>query len=258
MEIQLPDHISFSQIKMFLRCQRAWYFRYVRGLKIPPSGAIVVGSSVHEALRHLNISLLSERLPPKDEVLDVYSQAFEALARDAIWDSDEPGEAKDGGYKGVETYYETHATVFQPEAVEEELRIPLPGIGVELLGYADLRDRSKLLVDYKTTCRKPSQVGDDVKAQLATYELAYLQLGIEVEKAEVVYIVTSKRNPTVVRHPVEHTSPSEVARWLTMVAQVRQQMEEALTTGRLLPAAPGEWWCSPTWCGYWEICHREF
>jgi hypothetical protein len=33
--------ISFTQLNAFLRCPRQYYFRYVLGLRTPPSGAMV-------------------------------------------------------------------------------------------------------------------------------------------------------------------------------------------------------------------------
>lgn len=31
-------YLSFTQLSMFLRCPRQYEFRYIKGLKIPPSG----------------------------------------------------------------------------------------------------------------------------------------------------------------------------------------------------------------------------
>ena len=43
-------HISVSQIKMFLRCPLQYKYRYIDNLKIPPTGSLLLGSSVHSSL----------------------------------------------------------------------------------------------------------------------------------------------------------------------------------------------------------------
>jgi len=43
-------YLSFSQLSMFLRCPRQYEFRYIHGLKIPPSGAMVQSKVRHQTL----------------------------------------------------------------------------------------------------------------------------------------------------------------------------------------------------------------
>lgn len=257
-EIVLPEHISVSQVRTWLDCQRRWYFRYVCGLKIPPPGAVVVGSAVHQALRHTNVTLRdTERLPPLEEVMDVYAQAFEAEAPDALWRDEDPAKAKDGGYAGVRAYYERHAQDYRPVDVEHEVRVPLRGVGVDLVGVVDLRTPERI-VDYKTTGRKPSEVPPEVAAQIWLYQYGYRELGVEISGGEAVYIVTNTKSADVVKLPIPSPTPSDVARWMRVLADARKAMELAVEHELFLPAPPGAWYCSPEACGFWDVCHREF
>ena len=43
-------HLSATQLNMFLRCPRQYEFRYIKGFKIPPSGAMVQSRVWHETL----------------------------------------------------------------------------------------------------------------------------------------------------------------------------------------------------------------
>ncbi|MBI5244050.1 MAG: PD-(D/E)XK nuclease family protein, partial [Elusimicrobia bacterium] len=43
-------HLSATQIGMFLRCPRQYEFRYMQGLKQPPSGAMVQSKVWHRTV----------------------------------------------------------------------------------------------------------------------------------------------------------------------------------------------------------------
>ena len=71
-------HLSFTQINMFLRCARQYEFRYIKGLRRPPSGALILGKSWHKAVE-LNYSqkIQTEKDLPIEDVQDCFSDAFE-------------------------------------------------------------------------------------------------------------------------------------------------------------------------------------
>ena len=95
------DHISHSQISMWLRCPRQWEYRYVAGLKIPPSGPLIVGSAYHSALEGNFIQKVSSMVDlPLSDCLDIFSDAWEERLSGEeliVWDQLGPGECKDQG-----------------------------------------------------------------------------------------------------------------------------------------------------------------
>jgi hypothetical protein len=72
------EHLSTTSLKMYLRCPLQFMFRYVKGLKIPPVGAIVLGKSVHygleENFRHKQQSKKDLSL---SKVLEAYAAFFD-------------------------------------------------------------------------------------------------------------------------------------------------------------------------------------
>ena len=50
-----------------------------------------------------------------------------------------------------------------------------------------------------------------------------------------------------------YLSHSQISMWQNMVLQIAQQMK----TGNA-PPNPNGWWCSPKWCGYWDLCKTGF
>jgi len=42
--------LSYTQLNMFLRCPRQYEYRYIHGLKVPPSGAMVQSRVWHQTV----------------------------------------------------------------------------------------------------------------------------------------------------------------------------------------------------------------
>jgi hypothetical protein len=230
------------------------------GLKVPPAGAVVVGSAAHGAIEYLNkIKGAERKAPPKDEVLDVYDAKFEEEAPDAIWDEEAPAEAKDRGYRSLGLYYDTAAELVQPagpEAVEEKLIVPLPEVDAYLHSIVDARTEQGEILDYKTTSKRVSEAPRDATLQLWLYEHIYSLKGIPIHGRKLWYLVCTKK-PEVYSMDIDAAPIREAERWLRTLAQIRASMVAAVEAGRFLPAPPGQYWCSPKWCGYWDLCQKE-
>lgn len=257
----LPNHISFSQARMWLRCPRQHFYRYAMGLRLPPSGAMVVGTSAHKGIEHhMTVKAREQQDPPWDEVADVYSQTFNAEAPDALWDGEDPGDAKDRGYKALELFHRDQAPQITPagvEFVERKLTVPLDADGLRVDMVLDLIDAQSNLLDFKTSGRKPNEVSVDTVAQLRLYQHGANLQGIPVTGLRAVYLITAK-SPTTESFAVDKGSPSEVAGLVRMLRDVRRAMEQAYAEELFLPALLGSWWCQETTCGYWRRCHRDF
>lgn len=84
--MSLPkDHLSVTQVRMYLRCPARYYYHYVQGIKLPPSGSMLLGRAVHSGLEHyLKVKLNSGDSIPPNEVLDAYDTVFEREKADAV------------------------------------------------------------------------------------------------------------------------------------------------------------------------------
>ena len=154
-------HVSNSEIQTFKRCKRKWwlaYYRKLRPLVEKNTGALRLGSNVHEALEAFY------SLDPKDpiEVIhNVYAEerrlAFESgdtIALEQINKDADLALAMIEGY--VEWVAETGVDDdLEVIAVEQEISVDLEEVPVTLIGKLDTRIRrrsdSRLLsMDHKT------------------------------------------------------------------------------------------------------------
>ena len=172
-------HVSNSEIQTFKRCKRKWwlaYYRKLRPLVEKNTGALRLGSNVHEALEAFY------SLDPKDpiEVIhNVYAEerrlAFESgdtIALEQINKDADLALAMIEGY--VEWVAETGVDDdLEVIAVEQEISVDLEEVPVTLIGKLDTRIRrrsdSRLLsMDHKTCV--------SIDGLTKTFELAEQQL----------------------------------------------------------------------------------
>ena len=86
-------HLSVTQLRMYLRCPLQYYFRYICGLKIPPTGDITLGRTVHAALEeNYRQKVETHRDLPLDQVYDILSERWDEEAQLTLSEEDEkPG-----------------------------------------------------------------------------------------------------------------------------------------------------------------------
>jgi hypothetical protein len=188
------DQLSFSQFNMYKRCPLQYKFRYVDGLKIPPAGALIAGTSVHAALEHdLGQKISTQENLKTESVLEIFSDAFEKNVAEVVdtvgdvdWGKDTKykgkekqiikktkAQVKDGSIKGLECYHKRQAINITPIEVEKQFEIPVGNNAYTLVGRTDLlHDMSglKVLTDFKTTSRyTPQKITPE---QLVVYQHA--------------------------------------------------------------------------------------
>lgn len=250
-ETQVQDHVSVTQIRMYMRCPAQYYFRYVLGLKIPPPGATVLGRAVHKGLEfYFREKLDRPEGPPIGQVLEVYAAAFEAESPEADWRDDDPARAKDDGVALLRLHHEEVARHLVPAAVERRVEIPLAG--TVLLGFIDLETRDGLIVDHKTVSRTPPEGKAQEDIQLSAYALAYLcahqtlPAGVRLD-----FLVRAKQPKIVTR------SAARTMRDVERFAKLASGVAAAIRADVFYPN-PDNFMCSPGACGYWEECHATF
>lgn len=245
------DHISYSQVRMWMTCPRQWYYRYVMDLKLPPSGALIQGGSYHEALS-VNFRQKKKTLkdPPVDEWLDAYSTAWDTRIKDegeVDWEGENPGKLKDEGVHLVRAYATRLAPEIQPFQVEKPYVRRLAGI--PNVGVVDLEDVNLVVIEHKTSSRSYNQEQVDRDPQMSNYGF------LRGEPLEGEYHVAIKPTVTIgARVQVLRVARSlKDIQWWTMGLE---QIITLMKTGVACPR-PYDWHCSERFCGFWRFCKVE-
>lgn len=249
------EQISQSRIAMYLKCPMQFYFRYCEGLIVPPRAALTLGSSFHRAIAvNYRQKVGSHEDLPTSDVLDAFSTDFDHRAHETLWFQDEdPGKVKDSGVAITQHYQTEAAPAIQPVMVEKEFEAPMTyrvngeQKEVKLKGILDLQDEDQVIVESKTTSRKPYSVQYSHIIQSTFYVAGAMQ---EYGSARVDYVVNTK-TPKIVRYPIIVDSRKVV--FLTnLVASVVESIEHELW----IPNRD-HFLCSQRWCGYWDLCHER-
>lgn len=243
---------SQSELKTFLKCGRMWEFRYLQGIKTPPTSALTLGSAVDGAVSaNLAQKIESGQDMSTAELLDHYSNEFDQRKYETDWKDEDPGEHKDIGVKLVEVHHREAAPKIEPATVQERFVIETDA-GYDLEGTMDLTEKSGMIVDVKTSRTAYSESAIEKEFQPALYDFAYEQTRGEPAKGfryDVLVKPTSRRPAEL--QQVEGKVSACDREWLFGTIS---QVHKAIQAGVALPAPEGSWYCSAKWCGYWNQC----
>lgn len=246
------DHLSCSQVNCWSRCHRQWKFRYIDGLKIPPSGAMAQGTGVHKAQEvNFEQKIESKVDLPESDVVDAFSDSWESQLDDGFnLGEDKPGELKDQGVELTKLYHAEIAPRIEPVAVEQKFKVEFDDCNWSIIGYIDVRGKEKTH-DTKTAGKSPSVIkGYDF--QSATYWIGEKYgLGVEPQPFEYNVLVKNKTPKSV---NIEVPDQSQWEKFtLQKYADVAIEIHSALKTG-VFAANESHFLCSPRWCGFWTKC----
>jgi len=233
---------------MWLRCPKSWEYKYVYGLKIPPSGPLIVGSAYHTALEgNFQQKIESMKDLPLDSCLDLFSDAWENRLLEeelVIWDKLGPGESKDQGMGLVKEYIISTSPSVQPVQVERTIYSEIAG--VKFICRVDLEDIQRAIIDHKTSAKAYSQ--DDVDRDIQASAEAFA-LGRPIVFYNHVAIKSRTPRIQIIK---SYRTQSDIDWWKELATGVVAQMESGIA-----PPRPGGWWCSERFCGYYERCRGE-
>lgn len=267
-------HWSFSQLGMYLRCGMQYYFRYVKGLKMPPGLPLASGKAMHEALEYNGKHKMSKGIDmPVADLNDVLVSSHDKFVKE-LEDVDKKGAGKDKdeslGTLGL--YRRTQAPHIEPIAVEHPFRIELPVSDgdeqdnyIPVIGYVDsyaaITDprpgptRGKTIIaleDFKKVARKRGQSEVDLTPQLTLYDYVF-NLQTDAMTDVVGYRMLGYNKDGPFSQPIYRTpQPKEarVARWHRLLNQFKR-VQEAVAKGVFIPVDDPKV-CG--WCGYRDIC----
>jgi putative RecB family exonuclease len=244
-------HLSATQIGMYKRCPKQYEFRYVKNLKIPPDSKLIVGISVHKGVeKNYTHKFETKKEENKNVVMDAFALEFESL-KSNLSAADEPGKAKDLGYRMLDVHYTKLAPAVQPiEKPEFGFEIQIPGLKRKFIGYIDvIAEVLKIptaVLDTKTTRRRMNQWDADISEQLTSYVYAIKKVFNKKATAGLDVVVENKTG-VVEQRFLTARDPEQ----LTAFEKSAQDIERAIDSGLFYPTNDPQT-CS--WCGYNSKC----
>jgi len=241
----ITDHVSESQLSMWQRCPRQWQYRYVQGLKMRPSGALIEGSCYHKSLE---VNFTQKKVTfedlPVDDCLDAFSTEWSRVmseSEDVDWRGMKPEAVKNEGHSLVRTYMTVMAPNVQPIEAEEWYISKIAD--VVFVMRIDLINDVGTVIDHKTSSKSYNQadVDRDMQASAAAYSL---ERPIIFEN----HVAVKSSHPKIQLIKTVRTR-EDIAWWLDTSSAIVQQMKSGIA-----PPRPTGWHCSPEWCGYYEMC----
>lgn len=242
-ELNLPsDHLSFSQIDLYLRCPHQYYQQRILGKKEPPSPALVEGSILGKVLEDAGNVIIQKGKPPTlRQALALHKKHFgKEIKTVKNWGEQTPVELAGRGSKFIEMFWEHEINEMKPVTMEKEFTLTLAG--VDVTGFVDLLEEH-VLFDFK--CAKNTRFYNSTKSlQLAIYAVA-------MKISKVGYIVFCKDKMKIEYLP--HTlNLTRAQRWVEFTVS---RVAEGISKGIFPPCSPAEnFLCSEKFCPAWSVC----
>ena len=241
------EHISVTQLKMYLRCPLQYFLRYGCGLKVPPTGDMLLGRTVHQAISdNYKQKLMSYEDLSLSDMTDIFDYHWEQETKEVEFKPNEdPGKLKDQGIDLIKAYHENISPTIQPLEVERGFLIENGNDILPLKGYIDLIDDQGIIIDHKTSKKSYPPNSAEKDLQLTAYALAYRQLYGEEENGVRLDVMVRTKQPKIQQLSGKRTV-DDINRFLRIARQVEQGIN-----GEVFYPNEG-YMCNI--CGYGEMC----
>lgn len=135
------EHLSASNIALHMKCPRQWQDKYLFGNRQPTSGAMFLGTAVHEGV---------ERLLHGRELGAYWEDAKQKKDERIVWGKDDERKLYSLSKIMIQNYYDQVGRYLQVVDTEVDFSVMVPGIDLPFIGFIDL-ETHQLLIDYKST-----------------------------------------------------------------------------------------------------------
>lgn len=247
------NHVSASMYGLWAKCEVAFQYRYLEGLKIPGTAAMHGGSALHEAcnINHTQ-KIETQKDMPCSDLQDAARDTFVEKVREAIYipkedrgrKNDVLNSALNCAIENVKGYSKEIAPEIQPSASEIKIWGDF-GLDLPVLGIIDVVHEKNMLIDFKTTKRKKASGSEHKELQPSFYTMLWKnETGIDAN-FKYYYLKNGE------------VDERESSRNKADCDQLLLRLEvfiNSVKTGIYKPAEPGHWQCTEKWCGYWPIC----
>jgi putative RecB family exonuclease len=200
------DHLSASQLNLYLMCSLKYKFQYVDKLpKLFKSSGLVFGSSVHSALSWLHKQRLAGKTVTLEQMLRVFGADWFASGVEAEIHY-KPGESETSlqllGRELLSQYYQMPANGVKGSEIPFVIPLVNPKngekTGINFEGYLDLVEKDDIIVEFKTSLRSMDQKDADEHLQLTAYSYAYERLMGKIPKVLKLIALVKTKKPKIV------------------------------------------------------------
>jgi len=279
-------HLSPSSINMMSNCEAQWNYRYKEGIIKPPGIALLRGKSTDVSISHnMEQKIESHSDLKEDEVVDAFVTEWDTEKDNTVFlPNDNPEEQREGGINSIKHYHSEMAPTIQPETVQEKFEIEFKGFDYNLLGYSDIITDSGIVIDNKTaskspaycSCREKGKKQPNAKCkicrgwgydatkisighllQMTVYDLGYqLTRGKEAKSVRLDYLIKNK-TPKIAT--VEPKITNSERTFLQKIMGITAERATMIYNEKITPTPNrASFMCSHKWCGYADICERDF
>jgi len=243
------DHISVSQLKMFLRCPLQYEFRYIKGLIVPSNGARTLGKAVHSTLeQNYQQKIETKKDLPLVQWNQIFSDSWELhLPETEFGKKENPGKLKDDGIRLLYAYYRQAAPKIRPVSVEKEFSVSIAGLKIPFVGHIDLIDENRYIIDHKISKSSWAKGHEHTDIQLTGYALAYRRITGKKEEGLRLDIMVRTTTPKIDQRQTSRNR-EDFRRFRKLLIRVNRAIE----TGIFYPNA--NFLCPA--CGYSDLCKK--
>ena len=170
----LPNqHLSVSQLNMFLRCERSYQQSYILEDKAPANSDTILGSAVHGAIQ---FALTHRDFDPVEAggyfMEYTWPNTIEDQEREIDWHSDDPEALRIRGSLMVETYVRQVAPRIEVSEIEKRFELHLPAVPVPIVGFIDIvQTGTRPAIDIKTSGKAQNTILPGWLLQGRVYQL---------------------------------------------------------------------------------------
>ena len=249
--------LSHTSVAMISKCPRQFFYRYVEGLKIKPNSAMKFGTAYHETHEANFTRMIEAKTPmPLQEVTEFFKDRWEQQQQEVDWKQEKTssGALLDIGILGLSEYYNRVLPSKDPKNVELRFEIQLPEITRAFVGIIDYVGQDNKITDHKTSSRH----WNNARAEAEMQPVAYY-LGLKYSGGDLPEYLNNFAYEVVVKKKMPAIQVVEITRTKFDIDSyiARIKTAERLIDAEIFPKTdPTNWYCSPTWCGYYGHCQR--
>lgn len=175
---RLPEHVSVSQLQLFMKCPRQYQQEKVLGLPTRTTEALFVGTAVHIGVENaLRLKIDTGLDIESAKAVDKFNESWWPSALDAeqrlaeqdvLWDEGGEERAKHRASQMFGTYVRDVLPRLEPVAVEEDFLYPIEDCPVPVRGRVDVRTKTGV-IDLKTSTKSRTRIEPSWMLQAAVY-----------------------------------------------------------------------------------------
>ena len=250
----MRDHISVSQINLYLMCPLKYRYQYVDQLPRPFKAAeLAFGSAIHSAIEWWHKERQAEREREWQQVASVFEADMNAQAVDEIRykNGDDLSALVEKGKELLAVYLKEFKGG-APKAVEQAFRVPLVDsetgerLDLPLDGYFDLLEEGDTIVELKTAAKAYDTTTLAQHLQLTAYAYAFT-IQRKREPNLRIDILTKTKKPQLHSFEVVR-GRNDIIRFFHLAKRVI----EGIQNGHFYPNAG---WQCPS-CEYYDACQK--